>query len=125
MSIRPGEWVSPRVTRAEAPRPSPPLAGEGVASSQQCVLGALAFGEQRQRLAGDIGLEMRALLMGLEGGVVAEQFVEQELRGVFLCPADQEQLGAGFALRLREEALQDARDPVGLSFLCFPLRDNQ
>jgi hypothetical protein len=33
---------------------------------------------------------MRAFLMRLEGGFVAEQFVEQELCGIFLCPGDQE-----------------------------------
>ena len=75
----------------------------------------LAFGEQRQRLFGDVGLEVGAVLMRLERGFVAEQFVEQELRRVFLAPADQEQFCAGLLLRLREKAVQDAGDPIGLS----------
>src|SRR5271170_5032479 len=57
---------------------------------QQRVLRAFALGEQRQGLPCDIGLEMRALLMCLEGGLVAEQLIEQELRGIFLRPRDQE-----------------------------------
>ena len=95
------------------------------AAQQQRVLRAFALGEQRQGLAGDIGLEMRALLMRLEGGLVAEQFVEQELCRIFLRPSDQEQLCAGLALRLGQETRQDVGDPVGLSFLGFPLRDDQ
>src|SRR5258708_35984693 len=94
-------------------------------SLQQRVVRAFTFGEQRQRLACDIGLEMRALLMRLEGGFVAEQFVEQELRGIFFRPRNQEQLCAGFAWRLGQEARQDIGDPVGLSFAGFPLRDDQ
>jgi len=64
---------------------------------------------------------MRAFLMCLEGGFVAEEFVEQELCGIFLCPGDQEQLCAGFALRLGQEARQNIGDPIGLSFLGLPL----
>ena len=45
---------------------------------QQRVLHALAPCEQRQRLACDVGLEMRAVLVRLERGFVAEQFIEQE-----------------------------------------------
>src|SRR5207247_3914322 len=56
---------------------------------QQRVLRALSLGEQRQRLTCDVGLEMRAVLMRLEGGFVAEQFVEQKLSRIFLCPRDQ------------------------------------
>jgi len=41
-------------------------------------LHALALCEQRQRLACDVGLEMRAVLVRLERGFVAEQFIEQE-----------------------------------------------
>src|SRR5439155_21354000 len=92
---------------------------------QQRVLRALSLGEQRQRLTCDVGLEMRAILMRLEGGFVAEQFVEQKLSRIFLCPRDQEQFCAGLALRLGQEARQDIGDPVGLSFVCFPLRDDQ
>src|SRR5438034_6590906 len=94
-------------------------------SLQQGVLRAFAFGEQRQRFALDMGLEMRALLMRLESGFVAEQFVEQELCGIFFRPGNQEQFCAGFALRLRQEARQNIGDPVGLSFPGFPLRDDQ
>src|SRR5258706_13607359 len=92
---------------------------------QQRVLRAFAFGEQRQRFACDIGLEMRALLMRLEGGFVTKQFVEQELCGIFFRSGNQKQLCAGFALRLRQEARQNIGDPVGLSFPGFPLRDDQ
>jgi hypothetical protein len=46
--------------------------------SQQRVLRAFAFGEERQRLAGDVGLEMRALLMRLEGSFVAKQFLKRD-----------------------------------------------
>jgi len=46
---------------------------------QQRILRAFPFRKQRQRLPGDVGLEMRALLMRLEGRLIAEQFVEQEL----------------------------------------------
>src|ERR1700722_12655865 len=72
-----------------------------------------------------MGLEMRAFLVRLEGGLVAEQFVEQKLRGIFPCLADQEQLGARFALRLWQKAAQDTGHLVGLSFAGFPLRDHQ
>jgi len=85
----------------------------------------LALGEQRQRLARDIGLEVGTVLMRLERGLVAEQFVEQELRRIVLVSGDQEQFGAGFALRLGQEALQDVGDPVGLSLLGLLPRDHQ
>jgi len=88
-------------------------------------LHALALGQQRQRLARDVGLEMRALLMCLEGGFVAEEFIEQELRRILLCARDQEQLRAGLALRFGQEARQDIGDPVGFALLGFPLRDDQ
>src|SRR5881392_336143 len=57
---------------------------------QQRILRALSLGEQRQRLTCDVGLEMRALLMRLEGGFVTEQFVEQELCGIFSSPSRSE-----------------------------------
>jgi hypothetical protein len=57
--------------------------------------------------------------------VVAKQFVEQELCGIFLRSGNQKQLCAGFALRLRQEARQNIGDPVGLSFPRLPLRDHQ
>ena len=85
--------------------------------SQQRVLRAFAFRQQRQRFAGDVGLEMRALLMRLEGGLVAEQLVEQELRRIFLATPNQEQLGAGIVLGFRQKVAQNVRDLVGLSFL--------
>src|SRR5262249_30823593 len=75
--------------------------------SEQAVLCSLALGQQRQRLVGDVGLEVRALLMRLEGGLVAEQLVEQELRRIVLGPRDQEQLDAFLALRLGQEAVED------------------
>jgi hypothetical protein len=53
-------------------------------------LRALALGEQRQGLACDVTLEMRAVLVCLERRLVAEQFVEQELRRVLGGAADQE-----------------------------------
>src|SRR5713101_1136805 len=68
---------------------------------------------------------MRALLMRLESGFVAKQFIEQELCGIFFRSGNQEQFCAGFALRLRQEARQNIGDPVGLSFPGFPLRDDQ
>jgi hypothetical protein len=52
-------------------------------------LGAFALGEKRQCLLGDVGLEIGALLMRLESGLVPEQFIEQKLRGIFLAAADQ------------------------------------
>src|SRR5260370_41881843 len=84
---------------------------------QQRILRAFAFFEQRQRFACDVGLEMRAFLMRLEGGLVAKQFVEQELCGILPCPGDQEQLCAGLALRFGQEARQNVGDPAGLSRL--------
>src|SRR6516165_8635011 len=51
--------------------------------SKQRVLHPLTLRQQRQGLAGDAVLEMSALLMRLERGFVAEQLVEQELRGIF------------------------------------------
>ena len=48
-----------------------PRANDGTAS-QQRVLRSLASGEERQRLLGDIGLEVRAVLVRLERGFVAE-----------------------------------------------------
>src|SRR5436190_24095716 len=68
---------------------------------------------------------MRALLMRLESGFVAKQFVEQELCGIFFRSGNQEQLCARLALCLRQEARQNIGDPVGLSFPGFPLRDDQ
>src|SRR5690348_8678269 len=58
---------------------------------EQRVLDSFALSQKRHGLLGDVGLEMRAVLMRLERGFVAEQFVEQELRRIFLRPADQEQ----------------------------------
>src|SRR4051812_46870211 len=75
----PASWPFPtfRDSRLEgSPYPGPP----SVCVSDQRVLHAFAFGQQRQCLAGDVGFEVRALLMRLEGGLVAEQLVEQELR---------------------------------------------
>ena len=92
---------------------------------QQRILGALALGEQRQRLAGDEGLEMRAFLMRLEGRFVDEQLIEQEVRPVFPVPSNQEQLRARFALRFGKKPVEDVRNPVGLSLPGFPLRDHQ
>jgi hypothetical protein len=63
--------------------------------------------------------------MRLEGGFVAEQFVEQELRGIFLGPRDQEQFCAGLALCFGQKARQDFGNAVFLSFAGFPLRDHQ
>ena len=94
-------------------------------SSQQRVLRPFALGQQRQRLARDIGLEVVALLVRLEGGLVAEQFVEQELRRVILGARDQEQLRAFLALGLGQEAGEDVGDAVGFARLGLPLRDNQ
>jgi len=54
----------------------------------QRVLRAFALGQQRECFTGDVGLEMWALLMGLERGFVAEQFVKQELRRIVLAPSD-------------------------------------
>src|SRR6202163_211769 len=68
---------------------------------------------------------MRALLMRLESGFIAKQFVEQELCGIFFRSGNQEQFCAGFALCLRQETRQNLSDPVGLSFPGFPLRDDQ
>jgi hypothetical protein len=67
---------------------------------EQRVMRALALGEERQRLFYDIGLEMSAFLMRLEGGFVTEQFVEQELRRIFLGSGDQESFRPNLALRL-------------------------
>src|ERR1700693_5647949 len=72
-----------------------------------------------------MGLEMRAVLVRLESGLVAEQFVEQKLRGIVPCLADQEQFGAGLALRLGQKAAQNAGDLVGLSLLGCPWRAHQ
>ncbi len=63
--------------------------------------------------------------MRLERRFILEQFVEQELRRIVLAAADQEQLGAGVLLRLGQEAVENLRDLVGLSFLGFPLRHDQ
>src|SRR6516165_4564994 len=95
------------------------------AASQQRVLRAFALCQERQRLAGDIGLEMRALLVRLEGRLVAEQLVEQELRRIVLGARDQEQLYAGLALRLGQEAIENGSHVIGLAFLGLPLRDNE
>jgi hypothetical protein len=43
---------------------------------QKCVLGALTFGEERQRLPRDERLEMLTRLVGDEGGVIHEKFIE-------------------------------------------------
>src|SRR5215831_7115685 len=96
-----------------------------VGPSKQRELHPLTLRQQRQGLAGDAVLEMSALLMRLERGFVAEQLVEQELRGIFSRPADQEQFRAFLALRLGEEARKNVGNLVGLSLLCLPLRDHQ
>src|ERR1700759_4477867 len=93
--------------------------------SDQRVLCALALGEQRQCLAGDVGLEVRRFLMRLEGGLVTEQLVEQELRRIVLGARDQEHHGAFLALRLGQEAVEDAGDLVGLAVLGLPLCNDQ
>src|SRR5262249_24286974 len=94
-------------------------------TSQQRVLRAFALCEQGQRLACNIGLEMRAFLMRLEGGLIAEQFVEQELRGIVLAARDQEQLYARLALRLRQEVVENGGHLVRLALLGLPLRDDE
>src|SRR6266481_1185584 len=66
---------------------------------------------------------MRAVLMGLESGFVAKQLVEQELCGIFLRPG--KQLCSALALSPPQDARQNIGDSVGLSFLGFPLRDDQ
>src|SRR5262249_43569763 len=71
------------------------------------------------------GLEMRAFLMRLEGGFIGEQFVEQELRGIVPASRDQEQLYAGLALRLRQEAIENRGRLVGFALLGLPLRDDE
>jgi hypothetical protein len=70
----------------------------------QPILHPLAPCQQGQSLAGDVGLEVLTLLVRLEGGLVAEQFVEQELGRVVLGAGDQEKLGAGLLLCLGKEA---------------------
>jgi hypothetical protein len=64
--------------------PLPPLRVQrsrtGVSPSQQHVLRPLASGEQRQRFAGDPGLEVRALLMRLPAA--AEVCVRKSLTTV-------------------------------------------
>src|SRR5689334_24067804 len=80
---------------------------------QQRVLRAFAPGQKRQRLACDVGLEVRALLMRLERGLVAEQLVEQELRRIVLGARDQEQHCACLALRFGQEAVEDGGHLVG------------
>src|SRR5579863_5223745 len=92
---------------------------------QQDVLRPLALCEQRQRLSGDVGLEVSALLMRLEGSLVAEQFVEKELRRVFLVASNQEQLRTWVALGFRQEEVEYGGNSVGLPFLRFPLRDDE
>src|SRR5262245_36967706 len=70
-------------------------------------------------------LEVRAVLMRLEGGFIAEQLVKQELCRILLRAADQEQFYSGLALRLRDKVPQDLGDPVRLSLPGFPLRHDQ
>src|SRR5690348_15602206 len=104
---------------------SGPAAASVRRALDQRVLRAFTLGEERQRLAGDIVLEMRADLMLGEGGLIAKQFVEQELPRIVLAAADQKQFDACFALRLGQKAVEDAGHLVGLSFLGFPLRDDE
>jgi hypothetical protein len=67
---------------------------------------ALAVGEQRQGPVQDQGPEVIAGLMGGEGGLIGEQFVEEELRLIFFRTGDLEQPDPGFGLRLRQEPIQ-------------------
>src|SRR5262249_16956882 len=72
----------PFVTSQEGEGQAQACLSTPMVSSQQCVLRPLALRQQRQGLAGDVGLEVRAFLMRLERGLVAEQFVEEELRRI-------------------------------------------
>src|SRR5438105_251462 len=72
---------APRGGGAMVQSPSP---GRILPRSHQRVLGGLALRQQRQGLPCDMALEVRALLVRLEGGLVAEQLVEQELRRIVL-----------------------------------------
>src|SRR3569832_1357949 len=92
---------------------------------EQDVLRPLTLCEQWQRLTGDIGFEVRAFLVRLQGRLITEQLVEQELRRIFLVASDEKELRSGIALRFRQEMIENASDSLGLPFLCFPLGDDE
>src|ERR1700751_5661945 len=119
-------WSQPGARRCVPVSPSTAVeANTGKFALQQSVLCAFALREQRECLARDVGLEVRALLVRLEGGLVAEQLVEQELRRIVLGARDQEQLCARLALRLGQEARQDVGNAVGFAIPGLPLRDDE
>src|SRR5262245_55742830 len=68
------------------------------------ILGALAFGQFRQRLASDQLPEMRGLLMCREGSFVLEHLVEEKFRGLAARSVDHEGLDAWLFPRLRRKA---------------------
>src|SRR5215472_304421 len=105
-----------RSASSTSPR-NAPMAREGL---HEAVLGALALGELGQRLAGDQGLEVLALLVIGERRLVAEDLVEEELLGLGERLVDLERLDARLALGLRQELAQDPDHVGNFGRLGFP-----
>ena len=63
--------------------------------------------------------------MSLQSRLVAEEFIKQELRGIFSSPADQEQLRSWIALGLGQKATQNVGNLIGLPVFSFLLGDYQ
>src|SRR3990167_10717710 len=89
-------------------------------NSDELVLSALALGELRYRLSDDQRLEVLALLVLGECGLILEDFIEEELRRLGERLVDLEGLYARLALGLRQEFPDDADQRVDLLRPGFP-----
>src|SRR5215831_3153117 len=123
----PGSAPVPPRPRAEALRSAllrPQRAlSRWTALAQDRVLGALAFGELGQGLAGDQPLEMRGLLVGCKGRLVGKDLVKEKLCGLGARAVNDKAFHPRLLPRLRGKAGQDCRhrvllSPVGLPKCC-------
>src|SRR5258707_6987 len=83
-------------------------------------LGPIPLGERGQRLARDQRLEVVVMLVLGERRLILEDLVEEELLRLGQRLVDLESLHPGFALGLRQEALQDLDHGIDLAGLGFP-----